>query len=47
MHYMPIFSKDKNSGFKLLVLFFNNECYRAVSYEEIDVKINKLILLIV
>ena len=32
------FSKDQNSSFKLLVLLFNNECYRGVSYEEIDIK---------
>ena len=35
------FSKDQNSGFKLLVLFFNNEGYRRVSNEEINVKIFK------
>ena len=35
------FSKDQNSGFKRLVRLLNNECYRGVSNEEIDIKIFK------
>ena len=33
------FSKDQNSGCKLLVLFFNNNGYIGMSNEEIAVKI--------
>ena len=33
------FSKDQNSDLKLLVLFFNNEGFSWVPYEEINVKI--------
>ena len=33
------FSKEQNSDLKLLVLFFNNEGFSWVSYEEINVKI--------
>ena len=39
--YMPIFRKTRTLVFKFLVLFFNNECYRGLSNEEIDIKIFK------